>query len=314
MIGAVDIGGTKIAVGMVDDAGRVLTRLQCPTNPDRGYASALTNIREMLVATARNANTTLSGIGIGSTGPVFPLTGEFGEVNFFPNWKGENPVKDLAEIFRVSVAMENDADAAALAEAGWGAGKDRKRLIYVTVGTGIGTGFIVDGHLYRGVDSSHPEIGHHVIDPSGPLCACGFHGCWESLAAGPAMTAWIEKEAPPHYEHRGNLSAKRICELAVNGDEWARRAVARETLYLGLGLANLVTMFTPDAIVLGGSVMKSADLFLDGVQRIIHESCRLVPFDKTDLTLASLGEDANLIGAARVWHHRFANEGPQHAR
>lgn len=313
MIGAVDIGGTKIAVGMIDDAGRVLARLQCPTNPDRAYAHALTNIREMLVATARDANATLSGIGIGSTGPVFPLTGEFGEVNFFPNWKGENPVKDLMEVFRVSVAMENDADAAALGEAGWGAGRDRKRLIYVTVGTGIGTGFIMDGQLYRGVDSSHPEIGHHVIDPSGPLCACGFRGCWESLAAGPAMTAWLEKEAPSHYEHRDNLSAKRICELALNGDEWAHRAVARETLYLGLGLANLVTMFTPDAIVLGGSVMKSAGLFLDGVRRIIHESCRLVPFDKTDLTLASLGEDANLIGAARVWHHRFAYVGLHHA-
>lgn len=311
MIGAVDIGGTKIAVGMVDDQGKVLARLECPTDADSGYSHALENIRQMLRTTARNANTQISGIGIGSTGPVDPLTGEIGDVNFFPKWKGQNPVKNLSEIFQVKVAMENDADAAALGEAGWGAGKHKKRLIYVTVGTGIGTGFIVDGQLYRGVDHSHPEIGHHVIDPSGPLCLCGFHGCWESMAAGPAMTAWLEKEAPTSYPHRDGLTAKRICELAMTGDEWAGKAVDREAYYLGLGLANLVTMFTPDAIVLGGSVMKSASLFLDSIRKIIRESCRLVPFDKTELTLASLGEDANLIGAARVWYHRFATEGGQ---
>ncbi len=309
MIGAVDIGGTKIAVGMVDDDGKVLARRQCPTDPDGGYANALGNIREMLRVTAAAANTQISGIGIGSTGPLFALTGEFGDVNFFPNWKGENPVNDLANIFQVQAAMENDGDAAALGEAGWGAGRNKQRLMYVTLGTGIGTGFIVDGQLYRGVDASHPEVGHHLIDPSGPPCVCGFRGCWESMAAGPAMADWLKKEAPANYPHREDLTAKRICELARAGDEWARRSVDRETYYLGLGLANLVTIFAPDAIVLGGSIMKSADLFLDGIRKIIHESCRLVPSDRTELTLASLGEDSNLIGAARVWHHRFACEG-----
>ncbi len=313
MIGAVDIGGTKIAVGMVDDRGKVLARLECPTDPDRGYQQALENIRKMLGATAHKVNAQISGIGIGSTGPVFPLTGEFGDVNFFPTWKRKNLVKDLAEIFHVNVAIENDADAAALGEAGWGAGKNRKRLIYVTVGTGIGTGLIFDGQVYRGVDHSHPEIGHHLVDPSGPLCVCGFHGCWESLAAGPAMPAWLGKEAPSDYPHRHELTAKKICELAMAGDELAKRAVKRETYYLGLGMANLVTMFTPDAIVLGGSVMKSANLFLDGIRKIISGSCRLVPFDKTELTLASLGEDANLIGAARVWYQRFASDGGSRA-
>jgi glucokinase len=309
LIAAVDIGGTKIAAGMVDDRGKVLARTECPTDADLGYAQALDNVCRMLKETARSANVTTSGIGLGSTGPVFPTTGEFGDVNFFPNWKGENPVRDLTERFHVKVAMENDADAAALGEAGWGAGRNKKRLLYVTVGTGIGTGFIADGKLYRGVDDSHPEIGHHVIDPSGPLCSCGFRGCWESLAAGPAMVAWIEKKAPHDYPHRRDLTAKRICELAKSGDEWARRAVDHETYYLGLGLANLVTLFAPDAIVLGGSVMNSADLFVDGIRKIIRESCRLVPFEKTDLTLASLGKDANLIGAARVWYHRFAPDG-----
>ena len=308
MIAAVDIGGTKIAAGMIDAEGRVLARFDCPTDADLGYAHALGNIREMLQSAAASTGSEISGIGIGSTGPVLPLTGEIGYVGFFPSWEGENPVRDLAEIFQVKVAIENDADAAALGEAAWGAGRNKKRLIYATVGTGIGIGLIFDGRLYRGVDYSHPEIGHHVVDPSGPPCLCGFNGCWESLAAGPAMVAWLEKEAPASYAHRNCLTAKRICELAVAGDELAKRAVDRETRYLGLGLANLVTIFAPDAIVLGGSVMKSADLFLDGIRKIIRESCHYVPFDKTELTLASLGEDANLIGAARVWYQQFGSE------
>src|SRR5579862_1707621 len=313
LIGAVDIGGTKIAAGIVDDDGRVCARLQCPTDAAGGYPRALANIRSMLDTTARTAGVEISGIGIGSTGPVDPITGRFGEVNFFPKWKGENPVEDVAAIFHVKVAIENDGDAAALAEAALGAGKNKKRLIYVTVGTGIGTGFVADGSLYRGVDHSHPEMGHHLLDPSGPACDCGFHGCWESLAAGPAMSAWMQKEAGENYPNRADLTAKRICELAVEGDELAQRAVEREAYYLGLGLANLVTMFTPDAIVLGGSVMKSAHLFLDGIRKVIQESCRLVPFEKTELRLASLGEDANLIGAAQVWHHRFPHGGGQGA-
>jgi glucokinase len=217
-------------------------------------------------------------------------------------------VEDLARIFKVQVALENDADAAAMAEAGWGAGKNKSRLIYVTVGTGIGGGIVFDGRLYRGVDGSHPEVGHQVIDPAGPLCSCGFHGCWESLAAGPAMVAWVNGNAPDDYPHRERLTAKRICELAQESDPVARRAVEREAYYLGLGLANLINLFTPDMIVLSGRVMNSALLFLDRIREVIRRGCRFVPFEKTELALASLGEDTNLIGAARVWHDRFASK------
>src|SRR5271165_6939870 len=213
---------------MIDSEGKVLARMESPTDADRGYAEALRRTIEMLRATASTANTTITGIGIGSTGPINPLTGEIGDLSFFPKWKGQNPVRDLTAAFQVKVAIENDADAAALGEAGWGAGQNKSRLIYVTVGTGIGTGLIIDGQLYRGVDQSHPEIGHHLIDPSGPPCVCGFRGCWESMAAGPAMVWWVEANMPKDYAHRDHLTAKRICELAQEGDELARRAVDRE--------------------------------------------------------------------------------------
>ncbi len=305
MIGAVDIGGTKIAVGIVDGSGRVLSRMQSPTDP-KNYSSSIDLISQMLRDTARNAGVELTGIGIGSTGPVDPMRGEFGDVDFLPGWRGESPVRDLAKIFNLRVALENDGDAAALAEAGWGAGQNRLRLMYVTVGTGIGGGIILDGKLYRGVDGAHPEVGHHVVDPAGPACSCGFHGCWESLAAGPAMVTWLQAHAPADYPHRERITAKRICELAQQGDAIAREAVEHEAYYLGLGLANLINLFTPDAIVLSGSVMKSAPLFMDRIRAVIRSGCRFVPAEKTVLTLASLGDDTNLIGAARVWHYRFA--------
>ena len=304
MIGAVDIGGTKIAVGMVDDHGRVLAKTQTPTDPER-YSVSVEEVTRMLREMAREAGAEISGIGIGSTGPVDPIRGEFGDVDFLPGWRGKNPVNDLARIFNVRVALENDGDAAALAEAGWGAGRNRKRLIYVTIGTGIGGGMIFDGQLYRGVDGAHPEMGHQVIDLAGPSCSCGLRGCWEALAAGPAMAALFKAQAPADYPNRESITARRICELAQRGDAIARKATDQEADYLAIGLANLINLFTPDAIVLSGSVMKSAGLFMDRIRAVIRSGCRFVPAEKTELTLASLGDDTNLIGAARVWHYRF---------
>ena len=305
MIGAVDIGGTKIAVGIVDDSGKVLSKLEFPTDAPGGYANGLVRMIDMLRRTSRDAGVEISGIGIGSTGVVYPGSGAFGDVDLLPGWQGNNPVQDLAREFKVTVALENDADASALGEAGWGAGKLKSRLIYVTVGTGIGGGIILDGQLYRGADKAHPEISHHVIDPSGPDCSCGYRGCWESLATGPAMASWFNANAAADRRSPENLSAAQICHLAKCGDDLAMRAVGREAYYLGLGVANLINLFVPEMIVLGGSLMKSAALFLDGIRKVIRQGCRFVPYEKTELALASLGEEANLIGAARVWHHRF---------
>jgi len=303
LIGAVDIGGTKIAAGVADDAGKVLCKLETPTSGVRAYTDARKQITRMLRESAQIAKVEITGIGIGSTGLVYPITGEFGDMDFFPEWKGYNLVNDLASAFGVRAALENDGDASALGEAAWGAGKNKSRLIYVTVGTGIGGGIILDGQLYRGADKSHPEVGHHVIEASGPQCSCGFRGCWEALATGPAMAEWYKSKLPEDHGSAKELTAKEIFQFANEGHELAKEAVAREAHYLGLGLANLINLFVPEMIVLGGSIMKS--LRLEDLRKVISQGCRFVPYEQTKLALASLGEDANLIGAARVWHHRF---------
>jgi glucokinase len=296
----IDIGGTKIAVGLVNDRGEVIARTDTPIHVERGPKEALARIIGILKAQVQKTGAIIEGIGIGSTGPVDPITGEFGDVNTLPGWQGWNPVVELAKEFQVSAAMENDADAAALGEARWGSGKGKSRLICITVGTGIGAGIILGGEIYRGANESHPELGHQIIDPDGPYCTCGAYGCWESLASGPSMEQW--------YAENGGGAArngKDICTMARSGDATALLAVRRAAKYLGIGLANIVTMFMPEAIVLGGSVMQSADLFLDDLHAIVQANCRLVPHQLCTISVASLGSDVGLIGAAQVWHQRF---------
>jgi len=307
LIGAVDIGGTKIAVGLIDDCGRVICRVEAPTEAERGYAVGLQKISEILREVLSKTGATIRGIGIGSTGMLDPIRGEFLDVDFLPGWERKNPVEDLSRTFGVSAAMENDGDAGALAEAYWGAGKGTGRLVYVTIGTGIGGGIVLDGKLYRGVAGSHPEIGHHVMEASGPECTCGFRGCWEALAAGCSMEKWYAENCPAEDPNGSAVTARKICDLARRGNEFAKRAVEREGRYLGLGLANLIGLFVPDVIVLGGGMMQSADLYLEKIHEVIRSGCRFVPAEKTEIALASLGEDTNLIGAAMSWRHRYEN-------
>lgn len=315
-MGAVDIGGTKIAAAAVSADGRILARDEMPTCPPEAggkpvsFDTAMTSVSRMLEHVRSTAKVEFSGIGIGCTGPVDPGTGEVGDVEFLPGWSGCNPVARLSQRFEMEAALENDADAAALGEVQWGAGRGKRSVVCVTVGTGIGGGIILDGRLYRGVGGAHPEIGHHVIDASGPQCFCGATGCWEVLAAGPAIVNQFlseqsgSRDPSCEAESGTTLTARAVCDLARAGEPSAMRVIAREGRYLGIGIANLVGLFTPELIVLSGSVMESSDLFLPEIRQVIRRNCGLVPSHKVELTLASLGRDAPLIGAAAILSHR----------
>jgi glucokinase len=303
LVGAVDVGGTKIAVGLVDPAGKIWQQEVCQTEPDKGFEDGLERIRGMLnLCLERQPGSRLLGIGVGCTGPVDPDTGVLGPNSFLPLWEGISMIDRLNALAGVPVAIENDADAAALGEAAWGAGQGASRCLYVTVSTGIGCGIILDGRVYRGVDGSHPELGHLVIEAAaGPTCYCGAVGCWESIASGPAMAAWYNAQQP----EAAAADARQVCARAVDGEALALSAVEREGYYLGVGLANLVSAFVPEVIVLGGGVMESWPLFEQKVHEMIRKNCNLVPFEKVYLRRASLGARTGLAGAAQVWFHRY---------
>jgi glucokinase len=295
-IGSVDIGGTKIAVGAVREDGQILKRIDCPTEPEKGFHHAMNRVIAML-RDITAGGTKLSGIGVGCPGPLNPFTGVIGEVGTLPGWQGGDLVTELQSGLDLPVSVENDADAAALGEARWGAEAAGGSFIYVTISTGIGGGMLLSGKLYRGVDGAHPEIGHQVLDNSGPQCYCGARGCWESLASGPAMVAWMRGQDPSAEI----ANASEICDGARRGDSLALRCVEWEGYYVGLGLANLITLFAPDKIALGGGVMKSSSLFMNIARKVIRRICTQVPSEKTQITLASLGQDVGLLGAAQAW-------------
>jgi len=301
MIGALDIGGTKIAAGLVEEDGHLLSHTSTSTQTNLALEDALTSMVNMLTELSSKAASPLAGVGIGCTGPVFPKLGTIGKVEFMPKWEGANLVEMLSDRLGVSVAIENDADAAALGEWAWGAGRGTQTFLLITIGTGIGVGLVIHGKIYRGVDSAHPEIGHHVIDPSGPLCFCGAHGCWESLASGPAMERWLQA----HYPQPRSLSAQQICQLAEQGDQKASEAVKHTAYFLGIGLANMITQYIPECIALGGGLMQSFGLFREQMLTTIDQNCGLVPHEKVQILPVALGLHSGLIGAARVWVEHF---------
>ena len=276
MIGVVDIGGTKIAAAFVDGSGTLHDRQEIATGDfDRSTDSIVAMLRR---------RSDLDGIAIASTGPIDRATGIYGRVDTLPNWNGRDIKTPLERAFGVPIVIENDADAAALGE--WSVSK-AERFVFITISTGIGAGIVIDGRIYRGAGGAHPEIGHHMIEASGPACYCGGRGCWEILASGPAMAA---------AANRPGVTAETICAHA--GEAWADAIIEREAFYLGVGLANVISMLTPDNIALGGGVMNSAHLFLDRARTVIEERCTMVPRDQTKIVTATLGVDAGLLGAA----------------
>ena len=305
--GAIDIGGTKISVGLVDDTGRLLGNCVMPTSAGLGLPNAIRRIADALRSLAEANNAHLNGIGIGCTGPVNPHTGELALNSFLPGWEGLGLKQELEQAFHLPVAIENDADAAALAEGYWGTGKGCHCFIYVTISTGIGGGILLDGSLYRGAAGAHPEIGHHLVDPSGPACFCGVHGCWESMASGMALARWYRGHSqllPDGQIQAVDLDARQISVLAEAGDALARTAMARAGSYIGIGLANLVTLFMPDRIALGGGMVNSWPVFEPIVRETVRQNCGLVPYQRTIIAPAALGIDTGLLGAARVWFQR----------
>lgn len=293
VFGAVDIGGTKLAVGLVSADGCLLSFAEVPTEPGLGPENAFRRISSLLEERLGQTRGKLQAIGIGCTGPVDPRSGTIGDVALLEGWCDFPLVTRFEQHFAVPACLENDCDAAALGEAAFGVGRNCSRFLYVSISTGIGAGLILDGQIYRGAAGVHPELGHHSIDPSGPPCYCGSVGCWESLASGTAIASWYQSQSTTTH-----CSCAQIFRCAAEHETLALRAVDRFTHYLGVGLGNLITLFAPDCIALGGGVMASAHHFLDPAATLAQSRAGLIPQRQSLIQLASLGRQAGLIGAA----------------
>jgi len=292
-VAGVDLGGTKILTALADSEGRIIRKVRMATPVSGGVEAVVDCLVESVRKVA--AGVSLAAVGVGTPGPVDHVTGL---VHQAPNlgWKGVPLGEMLAGRLLAPVFVENDANCAALGEYRQGAGRGVRHLVYVTVSTGVGGGLILDGRIYHGESGGAGEIGHMTLDPLGPLCSCGRRGCLEACASGTA----IAREARKRGFLPAPATAKEVAEAARRGDREATAVLRDAFVYLGRGLAAVITLLNPRLVVVGGGVMAGAADFLP-VAREEAARCTYGPaWERVEVVPAFLGADSGVTGAAAL--------------
>jgi glucokinase len=299
---AVDLGGTKTLVGLVDREGVVVRRLVAPT-PSASRDAVLDQLAAM-IEDVRDERAAAIGVGIPST-----IDQEAGRAVFSVNipLAGFDLRDWLVERVGLPAAIDNDANAAALAEHRFGAGRGSKHMIMLTLGTGIGGGLILDGRLYRGSMGAGAELGHITVDANGPRCQgyCSGVGHLEGLASGSAADALAKRlaaERPDGDLGRAAASGRTVdarlaVELAMAADGDGREVIETVARYLGLAVAGYVNVFNPELVVIGGGFGRAGEVLLEPIRRAAHESALSPQRDLVRIVPAALGVEAGLVGA-----------------
>jgi glucokinase len=308
----IDIGGTKIAAGVVDEQGRILARARAAT-PGRDAEQVEEKVSDMVLALREDHD--IEAVGIGAAGFVDEKRSR---VNFAPNlgWKDEPLRMAVESVVGLPVVVENDANAAAWGEYRFGAGKGRDYLVTITVGTGIGAGIILEGALYRGRWGAAAEFGHLNVDPGGRPCGCGNRGCWEQYASGNALVREARYLASERRSEAETLldfgdgtpegvQGLHVTQAAREGDPVALAAFDFVSRWLGQGMADVAAILDPECFVIGGGVSEAGELLLASTVRAFTESVsgketRQLP----KVVIAKLGNAAGLVGAADLARFR----------
>jgi glucokinase len=298
-----DVGGTKIAAARVGDDGSILATERVPSP-----ASDPGRLLEATVEAARAVRTDdVEAIGIGAAGLVESSTGI---LTYAPNlaWRNVGLAEHIGGALGLPAIADNDATVAAWGEYRFGAGRGSRHLLLVTVGTGIGGGIVTDGRIYRGAHGFAAEIGHIIVEPGGPLCGCGNHGCWEQVASGHAIER-AGREAAERYPHSGiarlaegvpdRVTGSLVTRAAQDGDDTARAILAKVGRRLGEGIAGLVNVLDPQIVVVGGGAVTAGDLLLEPARRAFVAAVE-APDARPAVPIvpAELGNDAGVVGAA----------------
>lgn len=305
MIG-VDLGGTNIRAVRLDREGQTHAYQRVITSQD-GPEVVIAQIERLIAGVTSDVDRTdIVGIGIAATGPVDLDNGIALQAPTIAGWTNVPLRAILHDRTGLRVELQNDANAAALGEWRFGSGRGTRHMVYVTVSTGIGGGVIADGSLLLGRRGMAAEIGHMTILPDGPLCCCGNHGCWEALASGTALAqfavAALADGCPSLIRTLAGekpIGGAHVAAAAHAGDVVALDLMRREGEWLGIGMANLLHLYAPDRIVLGGGVVQSFDLLEPHIRRVMIERA-MPPFRDIPFGIAELGDNAGLIGAASL--------------
>lgn len=306
----VDLGGTKINTGIVDENGKVLKSVKAPTLAKEGPYPVIDRIKKSIYDVLEEANMKLGdvgGIGIISPGPIDSDKGLVINPSNLPGWDHIPLVNLLKEEFNLPVMLDNDANAAALAEFLFGAGRGLKNFVYITVSTGIGGGVIINGKLYRGTNSNAAEVGHMTIDYKGPKCNCGNIGCFEVFASGTAI-ARLAREAVQkgrstlikEMARDNEITAQHVFEAALAKDAVALELIDNEAFFLGVGISNIITFANPERIAIGGGVSKQWDMFYDKMMDTVRERTLKPMIEVCQIVKSELKDDIGILGAAAI--------------
>ncbi|MFP7297639.1 ROK family glucokinase [Neobacillus niacini] len=310
-IAGVDLGGTTTKIAFINLNGEILHKWEIPTdnsNEGQNITKNIANAINQKLADLNEQKTKLIGIGMGAPGPIDYETGVvLNVVNL--GWKDNFPLQDsLHSLTSLPVVIENDANCAALGEMWNGAGKGARDIVCVTLGTGVGGGVIANGDIVRGINGAAGEIGHITSIPfGGAPCNCGKSGCLETIASATGIVrlakdellkAETQGQLAVIFAANGSVTAKDVFDSARNGDEFAQQIIQEVGFHLGFVLANIANTLNPEMIVLGGGVSRAGDILLDKVNTNFSNFAFSAVKESTTLALATLGNDAGVIGAA----------------
>lgn len=313
LILALDFGGTKLAAATINAGSKQWLGYERRLSPTNANADTdLEIMRSVINSLLKGAKPDAIGVSFG--GPVDATTGKVRLSHHVLGWENVPLRNLLEEEFGVPAGVDNDANVAALGEHRFGAGQGYDSLFYITVSTGVGGGWILNGQPWRGSEGMAGEIGHMVVDPSGPVCLCGKRGCVERLASGPYMAQDVREvlrnEPQRHRERRGEIlrelvgdnleliTGKVVSEAAAAGDNLAQEILYRASWALGVGIGNVANLINPQRFVLGGGVMKAGENFWEVLQRVARETA--LPEVNFEIVSAALGDDAPLWGAVAL--------------
>jgi glucokinase len=307
----IDVGGMSIKAGLIDENGKILAKATCETCPQRDYSKLILDMYTLCVSLAKENKiemSDISGIGIGSPGSINSAKGVVTHAGNLP-FDNVNIVKEFKKFTDIPTYLGNDANCAALGEARFGSGKGAQNAIMITLGTGIGTGFIVDGKILEGKNGAGAEGGHICIKMGGERCTCGERGCWEAYASATALLRITNKamaNAPDSVmnkiaQRNGKVCGTTAFEAYKMGDNAGTKVVKEYIKNISCGLISLVNIFRPDIIMLGGGVSNEGEYFIKMVEKQVRRHSFGGSKNKVcPIVSASLGNDAGIIGAAAI--------------
>ena len=303
----IDLGGTNIAAGIVDETGKILKSASVPTGAERDFREIVRDMAELVKKVAADAGLNISeikAVGIGCPGSIDSENG-ICEYSNNINMQHANIREEFKKYIDIPVYLENDANAAALGEYEINA-KGSKSFVFVTLGTGVGGGVIINGEIFRGFNGTGAELGHTVINVGGEQCTCGRKGCWEAYASVTALIRQTKVAMEKHKdslmhsiaEKEGKVSGLTSFLAAKQGDKYANEVVSQYFEYIAEGITNLVNIFQPEKLAIGGSISKEGDYLLKPVREFVAKNDYNRYMPKAKVEIAKLFGDAGIIGAA----------------